>query len=52
MLFGVPDTIDDCINKLSDVTVSDITKLAQNVKLDAIFFVEGTLLSDEEEDDE
>ena len=52
MLFGIPDTIEDCIKKLSDVTVADITKLAQNVKLDAMFFVEGTLSGEEEEDDE
>ena len=54
MLFGIPDTIDDSIAKLCATTKEDIVRIAERVKLDALFFVEGTLSpnEDEEEDDE
>jgi len=52
MLFGIPDTIEDCYEKLSAVTLEQIVALAQNIKLDAQFFVEGTETSIEDEEDE
>ncbi len=51
-LFGIPDTIEDCLRKLSSVTVADIASLAQNVRLDALFFVEGTADDSVDEEDE
>ncbi len=52
MMFGIADTIDDCIQKLSSVKLCDIVKLARGTKLDALFFVEGTSECVEDEEDE
>ena len=52
MLFGIPNTIEDCYEKLSSLELSKIVELAQKVTLDALFFVEGTAQSDEYEEEE
>lgn len=52
MLFGIPDTVEDCVEKLSKITADDVVRIARSVKLDAMFFVEGTRSTEEEEDDE
>ena len=52
MLFGIPDTIEDCYEKLSSLEPSKVVELARKVKLDALFFVEGTAVSDEYEEEE
>lgn len=52
MMFGIADTVDDCIQKLSSVELGDIVRIAQCTKLDALFFVEGTLERSENEEDE
>ena len=52
IMFGIPDTIEDCISKLSALKISDVVRVAQKVKLDALFFVEGTYNSDTGEADE
>ena len=54
MLFGIPDTIDNSIAKLCAITKENIVRIANGIRLDALFFVEGTLANDEceEEDDE
>lgn len=50
-LFGVPDTIEDCIDKLSSVTVKDITALAQQISLNAMFYIEPTAGATDSEED-
>ncbi len=52
MMFGISDTVDDCIKKLSSVELCDVVRLAQNIKLDALFFVEGAAEYGEDEEDE
>lgn len=49
-LFGITDGIDDTIAKLSAVSKSDVIRLAQSIKLDASYFIEGTLDSGTEDD--
>ena len=50
-LFGVKDSIEDCIKKLMKVRAEDISKLAKTISLDAEFFVEGTLCGNECQED-
>ena len=52
MIFGIPDTIEDCCRKLSHITLEELVALAANIKLDALFFVEGTANTAEGEDEE
>lgn len=52
MMFGIPDTLEDCIRKLSAIELNDIIRLSQQIKLDALFFVEGTSTSDGDEEGE
>ena len=49
-MFGVDETIEDCGKKLMAVTLEDIVSVAKEVNLDAVFFVEGTSISEESED--
>lgn len=52
-LLGISDNIEDCIRKLSTVSVEDVTKLASRLSLDAMFYVESSpdvVDSDAEED--
>ena len=49
-LFGISDGIDDTVSKLLAVSKNDIVALAQGIKLDASYFIEGTLESETEED--
>ncbi len=53
-LFGIYDTVEETLVKLSKVTLSDVTDIAKEVHLDTVFFVEGTATKDglEEYDDE
>ena len=53
-LFGISDTVEDCLKMISGVTVKQITELAKQISLDSVFFVEGTADScnAEGEDDE
>lgn len=53
--FGINDTVEDTIKKISGVTVKDVIEIAENTNLDTVFFVEGTLTNDsdtEEANDE
>ena len=50
-LFGIKDSIEECLKKLMKVTASDISELAAQMSLDAVFFVEGTLSQDEAEEE-
>ena len=49
-LFGINDNIDDAISKLSSVTKKDIVKLANNIKFEASYFIEGALSLETEEE--
>lgn len=49
-LFGIRDSIEDCLEKLLKVTIDDISELARQVSLDAVFFVEGTLAGEPDEE--
>lgn len=49
-LFKISDGIDDTVSKLLSVSKEDIVRLAQGIKLDASYFIEGTLDSETEED--
>lgn len=50
--FGWSETVDDCLQRIADVTVSDVVSLAKQVVFDTVFFVEGTKsISSSEEDD-
>ena len=49
-MFGVSDTIELCIQRLMNVTLNDIISLAKQIKLDAVFFVEGSDIWEQEED--
>ena len=51
-LFGITDTIDDCLKMIDTVSVEEITRIAQRISLDSIFFVEGTGAHSDEEGDE
>ncbi len=41
-LFGIRVSIKDCVSKLMAVTIDDVTELAKQISLDAVFFIEGT----------
>ena len=40
-LFNISDSIEDCVAKLTAVTIDDVIKLATHISLDAVFFVES-----------
>lgn len=50
-LFGISETIEDCRQALLQVTADQVVAIAKNVVFDTAFFVEGTLISDREEED-
>ena len=52
MLFGIGDTIENCLEKLMKVRREQIVELANKVTLDALFFVEGTACDEIGEEDE
>ena len=51
-LFGWNETVEECLRRISAVTVEDVAILAKQVLCDTVFFIEGTKESacDEEED--
>ena len=51
-LLGIGETLEDCINGITAVTAEEVIAFAQRVKLDAQFFVEGTLSDKEDENDD
>lgn len=51
-LLGISDTIDGCREKLLSVTLDEVIEAAQNITLDTVFFLRGTLNSDTEEYDD
>ncbi len=51
-LFGISDTVEDCIDNISRISKEDIVSLANEIKLQAVFFVEGTEGGDGEEDEQ
>ena len=54
--FGVECTIDECREKLSQISCADIVRVANRIKLDSVYFLRATGATDtgneEEEDDE
>lgn len=50
-LFGIRDSIEDCVSKLMTVTLEDVIELAKQISLDAVFFIEGTESCDSIEED-
>lgn len=40
-LFNINDSIEDCVAKLTAVTLDDVIKLSADISLDAVFFVES-----------
>ena len=51
-LFGIKDSIEEMEEKILNVTIEDISELAKEIKLNASFFVEGKLQTEEECDNE
>lgn len=51
-LFGIDDTIEDCLCKISRITAEQISNSAKQISLDSVFFVEGTVSGYTEEVDE
>lgn len=51
-LFGWRETVEDCLRRISNVTVEDVVALAKQAICDTVFFIEGTkaVSSFEEED--
>lgn len=47
---GMVCTIDECRERFSKVTKEDVVRVANNIKLDAIYFLCGDLESEEEEE--
>ena len=52
MLFGISDTVNDCRERIAKVTLDDVISVSQGVKLDTVFFLRGTLTTDEEDSDD
>ncbi|MBE6546950.1 MAG: insulinase family protein [Ruminococcaceae bacterium] len=50
-LFGISDTVEELRRTIASVTQEEVIHLAKQVTLDAVFFVEGTLPSAEQEDE-
>ena len=50
-LFGIEATPEGYAKRFDEVTKEEIINIAKNVKLDSVFFLEGTLESDASEDD-
>lgn len=40
--FGWSETVDECLQRIADVTAEDVVALAKNVVCDTVFFIEGT----------
>ena len=51
-MFGINETIEEAIDKISRVTKDEIIDIANNTVLDTIFFVEGTLSTTEGDDED
>ena len=49
MIFGISDTLEDSRIKLDHVTKESIIELAQSTSLDALFFIEGSVISQADE---
>ena len=49
-MFGINDSIDVCRQRLMEVKIEDIISLAKEIRLDAVFFVEGSNTCAQEED--
>ena len=51
-LLGISENVEDAISKILSVTKEDIIALANNIKLIASYFIEGTLTDYTEDEDE
>lgn len=51
-LLGISENVEDAISKILSVTKEDIIALANNIKLIASYFIEGTLTDDYTEDED
>jgi predicted Zn-dependent peptidase len=49
-LFGITDGVEAFISKFMSVTKEDIVAVAQNIKFEASYFIEGTSASESEEE--
>ena len=48
--FGIDDTVDAYRRRLTSVTLEEVVAVAKEIRLDTVYFIEGTLSGDEQED--
>ena len=48
--FGIDDTIGDYRRRLANVTLEEVVAAAKEIQLDTVYFIEGTLSGEEQED--